>query len=350
MKKNLLWTLLMGAVLAPLSVLATSFEEQPFSTLVSNETLLERAQKATADVFPDADTVTLHDGEHVRYDAEGRFVDVMDVCVKVLTERGRRGTRTQSFYYSAHYALAPRFVVAEVLHADGSVTPIDPATNTKEQIDRSSMGSNIYDPNNKIVELTIPDLQIGDSLHLVVERENFKARVEKSWSDFALFEDTAPILYSIYEVHAPNELPIRSIQLRDRPTDSGSEAEYTTQELETATLHRWEFRNVPQVFPEPSTPELYTCVQRLLLSTESDWRDLSRWYDRLCQPRLDAVNEAMRKQVAELIEGVPDEAGRIRVLFDFVSQQIRYMGITDEEVAPGYEPHDVSLKIGRAHV
>ena len=30
-------------------------------------------------------------------------------------------------------------------------------------------------------------------------------------------------------------------------------------------------------------------------------------------------------------------------LFQFVSQDIRYMGITTEEEAPGYEPHDVAI-------
>ena len=33
----------------------------------------------------------------------------------------------------------------------------------------------------------------------------------------------------------------------------------------------------------------------------------------------------------------------IEALFTFVSQEIRYMGITTEEEAPGYEPHDVSI-------
>ena len=34
---------------------------------------------------------------------------------------------------------------------------------------------------------------------------------------------------------------------------------------------------------------------------------------------------------------------KIESLFTFVSQDIRYMGITTEEEAPGYEPHDVSI-------
>ena len=33
--------------------------------------------------------------------------------------------------------------------------------------------------------------------------------------------------------------------------------------------------------------------------------------------------------------------GAIRAMFDFVSKEIRYTGVTNENTAPGYEPHDV---------
>ena len=338
MNRSLL--LLLAAL--PALAAATTFEERPFATRATREQLLERAARATPEAYPDADTVILHDGEHVLYDASGRYLEASESCVKVLTERGRRDTRSQSFWYTARYSRPIRFIVAEILRPDGSATPLDTAVLVNERTDRSGMGSNIYDPMDKIVELTVPDLQIGDSLHIVVERETFKSRAENSWSDWVLFEDTSPILYSVYEVWSPDARPLKSIQLRD-PVGKGPL--YTTAPAPSgnATLHRWESSDMPQVFPEPDMPRLYTCVERLLVSTESDWRDLSRWYDRLCQPRLDAVNDAMRAKVAELVAGCADDSARIRAIFDFVSQQIRYMGITDEDVSPGYEPHDVSL-------
>ena len=320
-----------------------AFLHTPFAQLAAPDFLAAECARATAEAYPDADTVVVLDAEHVRYDPDGAYISLGEVCVKALTEPGRRDIRTQSFWYTERYSRKPRFLVAEIIRPDGSRVALDTEALVNERTDRSGMGSNIYDPLDKILELTIPDVQIGDALHYVIERETLKSRMENAWSDWSVLEGTDPILHAYYEVAAPAERPLRSIQLRD-PAPCGSSFSTNFVDGATgATIHRWEFADVPQAFPEPDMPSLYTCVQRLLLSTEADWRDLSRWYDRLCQPRLDAVNDAMREKVAELTRDCSDDDARIRAVFDFVSQQIRYMGITDEDVSPGYEPHDVSL-------
>ena len=321
----------------------------PFGTLATPEFLDAECARATAEAYPDADTVVVLDAEHARYEPSGADISLGEVCVKALTEPGRRDIRTQSFWYTARYGKPPRFLVAEIIRPDGSRVALDTAALVNERTDRSGMGSNIYDPMDKIVELTIPEIQIGDALHYVVERETFKSRAENSWSEWVVFEGTDPILHTFYEVAAPAERPLRSIRQRDPAPGGTAFATNFTDAASGATIHRWEFADVPQAFPEPDMPSLYTCVHRLLLSTEADWRDLSRWYDRLCQPRLDAVTDAMREKVAELTRDCADDDARIRALFDFVSQEIRYMGITDEDVSPGYEPHDVSLTFGNRY-
>ena len=51
----------------------------------------------------------------------------------------------------------------------------------------------------------------------------------------------------------------------------------------------------------------------------------------------------MKATVAELTQGLTDRRKKIEALFKFVSQKVRYMGITLEKEAPGYEPHDVRI-------
>ncbi|MGN0847771.1 MAG: DUF3857 domain-containing protein [Kiritimatiellia bacterium] len=51
----------------------------------------------------------------------------------------------------------------------------------------------------------------------------------------------------------------------------------------------------------------------------------------------------MTNAVDELVRECPDEPAKIRALFKFVSQEVRYMGLTLEDDAPGYEPHDVAI-------
>ena len=94
---------------------------------------------------------------------------------------------------------------------------------------------------------------------------------------------------------------------------------------------------------------MYSCTQRILVSTVKSWADISRWYDDLCKEHLAKVNEAMKQKTAALIADKKDDTAKVMALFQFVSQQIRYTGITDEDTAPGYEPHDVDQTFDRRH-
>ena len=109
------------------------------------------------------------------------------------------------------------------------------------------------------------------------------------------------------------------------------------------TLLRWTARDVPQAFAEPNMPPLSRCVQALWLSTAKDWPTVSRWYWKLCEPHLAATTPAMTNLVRDVVKGCQTRDSKIRALFKFVSQEIRYMGLTLEDGAPGYEPHDVNV-------
>jgi transglutaminase-like putative cysteine protease len=90
------------------------------------------------------------------------------------------------------------------------------------------------------------------------------------------------------------------------------------------------------MFPEPDMPPVWTQVQHVRVSTVGSWQELSKWYWELCLPHLERTNPAMTNKVAEI--------GRdVRAIFKFVSQEIRYMGLTLEDTSPGYAPHDVDI-------
>ena len=145
---------------------------------------------------------------------------------------------------------------------------------------------------------------------------------------------------AIVEIDAPAELPLRSIALKGEVKGT---VKHVQKKEKGRILYRWHALNVPQVLHEPGMPEIHTCVQRLLVSTARSWEEVSRWYWNLCRPRLAAVTPAMKKTVENLVKNCKNDLEKVRTVFQFVSQNIRYMGITPEKEAPGYEPHDVKL-------
>ena len=90
-------------------------------------------------------------------------------------------------------------------------------------------------------------------------------------------------------------------------------------------------------------PPLWNVVQRVMVSTIPDWKFISKWYWELCRPHMEKTTPEMRETVEKLVAGAADRNKKIEAIFQYVSQNIRYMGLTTETVAPGYEPHDVDI-------
>src|SRR5205085_2690590 len=143
-----------------------------------------------------------------------------------------------------------------------------------------------------------------------------------------------------YEFIGAQDKPLRSkVVLAEVPGTVSHEEK--TQDGQIHYL--WTARNVPQIFPESGMPEAFTVCQRLLVSTAYDWKEVSQWYWKLCEPHLKSATPEMTAKATELAAKGATTEEKVRAIFKFVSQEIRYMGITTEKEAPGYEPHDVNI-------
>ena len=297
--------------------------------------LLLAAVAAAADVttgrFPDADAVLVEDVTRIAYRPDGTFIETCESRTKVLTEKGRREERTIRLDYSKRYGEASVDSVV-VVGTNGVSRRIDVAANSKEATNNGLMAENIYDPLDRQIVCQIPDLEVGETVCVKTTRRGLKPRCRDQWSGLELLEATCPILDARVEIVAPKERPLKKIAIR-HPLGNVTRgfASLRNGDMEyifTAT-------NSPQAFPEPDMPPLYTQVQNLRVSTAADWPEISRWYWDLCAPHLAKTNAAMVAKAKEL--------GSVRAIFKFVSQEIRYMGLTMEDTSPGYAPHDVDV-------
>ncbi len=297
------------------------------------------AAEVTKERFPDADAVVLDECEKVSYRPDGSY-DMTEECVtKILTEAGRREESSLSLDYSKRYGEAQILYVGTVA-ADGSERQIDISKTMKEATDNSSMSSNIYDPLDRKITAMIPGLKIGDVLKVKTRRKMLKPRCQGKYADISVMEWSHPILRSTFEVTAPKELPLKKIAIRH---PLGNIVTNLTKKADGSLVYSFVATNSAQVFPEPDMPPLYTQVQHIRVSTASSWQEISSWYWGLCEPHLAKTNAAMVAQVKSIVEDNPDRSQLLRALFKFVSQEIRYMGLTLEDKSPGYSPHDVNI-------
>ena len=314
--------------------------EPPQGFLLDAPPVIATAKTVTAQRFPDADRVLVNNHVLEVFEKDGTSIHWDDEYSKVLTEKGRRDAASFDMAFDVHYGTA-MVCRAEIIKPDGRVVAIDTEKYARVMIDSGQMGANIYDPASKVLSFSLPGLEVGDLYHMLTCTMTTKARMPNTWSDYSVFEFNMPIVNLEYDISAPAERPIRHKILRAPVTNTVAYAE--TRLPSGRTLHAWRVSNVPQMFPEPDMPPMHTQVQRLLLSTIDDWRTVSRWYWDLCQPALGKTTSEMKKAVDTLTADATSRDEKIRRIFKFVSQEIRYMGINAEDVAPGYEPHDVSL-------
>jgi len=304
------------------------------------------AAEITPAQYPNCDEATVEQRSVRVYQADGTGECQDETFVKVLTEKGRRDNRTLTMYFMLPYTTVavPRL---EVIKPDGETVPVDVAANSRESIDDSQMAANIYDPNMRVLRVNIPGLDIGDVVHSV-ERETIERPfIAGEYAEENIFEGPGFIRHITYEVHAPADRPLKRIALRDEVP--GTVTASTRPGTNHTIVYRWEVNNVPRMFDEPSMPPYEEVLQRLFVSTLPDWAAVSKWYWDLSLPHLDATTPEMKQTVKELTAGAQTDMDRIKALFYFVSNKIRYMGITPEKDRPGFEPHDVCITFDKKY-
>ncbi len=315
------------------------------SGLLDRAKVIEAAKGITPEKYPNSDDILVDDHIFVRYQRDGTAVIWDDTFNKVLTEKGRRDNRTLSFHFTVPYSTV-EVKLLEVIKPDGTVVPVDVKAQSKVMVDRSQMGSNIYNPNNKVYRVSISGLEIGDMVRYVSHRNEVKTRMPDTWSDWTILEWNSPIKHFIYEVKGPKALPLRNIKINHAIKDS---VVSTRKEEGSTIFYRWEAADIPRMYDEPSMPPRYTVVQHLIVTTIPDWKTVSRWYWGLCKPNLDAVTPEMEQKVKEITKGLASRQEKIEAIFRWVSQEVRYLGITVEKEAPGYEPHPVKMTFEKRH-
>src|SRR6267142_2216678 len=330
----------LALTLTTLPALAGGNYDGPKWNFLDTKKVLADAAQITAEKYPDSDEATVEKKMVRVYRADGTGECQDESFTKVLTEKGKRGNRSLSLYYMLPYSAAEA-VKLEVMKPGGGVLPVDVAANSKEMIDDSQMGMNIYDPNSKILRVNIPKVEIGDVVHSITRTTIERSVIPGEFADDNVFESSGYIRHMTYDVYEPDDKPLKRIVLRDEVKGT---IKHTSEAVSNGIkLHRWEVTDVPRMFDEPSMPAYEIVLQRLLVSTTPDWEDVSKWYWQLCKGHLDATTPEMKKTVEELTADSKTEMDRLKSVFYYVSKKIRYMGLTPEKDRPGFEPHDVNL-------
>ena len=294
--------------------------------------ITDALKKVQAKDYPSANEVKVIYDQAVTYQPDGQFTNTTHVATLVLTPVGKTEAASDSLYY-AKDAEKLTVVQAQVVKADGTVVPVT----AKDMQDVEQSGeANIYDPNGRAIKVTFSNLAVGDVVDLTYKLTRLLPTRMNYFNDVFDFQSTRPVLEASYTVDGPATMPLTA-QLYH--ADRGSKIDSTKARVGDRMHYAWTAKNEPQ-FVREEAMDFSLEVPMLVVTTDPSWQHFSQWWAQLTEAQLEATPD-IKAKVKELTKDAKSDDDKIKALYDFVAQDIRYRGLG---VGPrtGYTPRKAS--------
>lgn len=294
----------------------------------------ELMEKATKNNFPNAHRVLVKRVEDIEYFSDGNYQKSSEEYFKILDQFGRDNSKLLYESYNSEYT-NKEFVDVKIIR-DGEELDFDFRSSMQIQDNPSDQESNIYDENKKLIVINIPDIKVGDIVYIKEYESSKKTRMPGNYTDYIGGQEFYPILYSSTTITGPSSNPLRTSKVYN-----GIQGSYT---LETGRAGKKEWQKftvfeVPQINAEPQMPNMIDIAMRWAVGTSPTWEEISKWYYKLSEPKI-VVNDTVSKAAELIINGQQEDIDKIKAVFFWVSRNVRYMGINQEDNRPGLEPHN----------
>ena len=307
-----------------------------FAQKTDYNTAISLLQEIKASDYPESTTILIKNNEtNINEECLGN--DETETYTKILTEQGKKRKSQLYFFFDSDYDSIDVKLI-EVIKPDGAKTQLDP-TKILHKISQSSFSgfSNIYSETGWILTGSVPDIEVGDIIHIIKNDITHKARMENNFFDRIGVENYSAILKYYYILNAPKDLKIDVIHINKKDNLAKFE-EKVNGDTKSYTCT---FDYIPQIIYEPNMDDSDNFAYYIMLSTVDKWEDISTWYYGLVENHLE-INKDMQDKVTELTKDAKDKEEKIKNIFYWVAQKIRYLGVDKEKNRPGFEPHDVT--------
>jgi hypothetical protein len=286
----------------------------------------------TPEKYPDANAVVVFDSTLVTLQADGRNVTRAHKLVKILTDRGKQQFAATWDEYCLTYSKA-EIRLARVIAPDGRVTNV--AKQDIVDVPKPLWeGSKFVLPNVRVKSIQFPGLALGSSVEWITEDITHNPVMDGQYDDEELFSGGEPMLAMVYSIDAPAAMKFRWL-VKGGSLDTSFAVKGKRQ------IMTWSAHDVPRLVYEPMMPYVES-MTRLLVCTQPDWQTWSRWYYNLCSTQYE-VDSALARAIDSLTAGAATEDAKVRALYNFVDQNVRYVEASNSGKKAGYQPEKISL-------
>jgi tetratricopeptide (TPR) repeat protein/transglutaminase-like putative cysteine protease len=239
-------------------------------------------------------------------------------------------------YESATQSLVIDFV--RVRKPDGTIvdTPPDSVQDLPAEITREAP----FYSDLREKQVAVRSLSVGDVLETRAHWQTAKPLVPgQFWFWFNFSRDTVCLQQNL-RISFPNDRAVKWSSPGYQPTitQEGSRRILTWNlvQLKSKTTDEQKKEQDQQAY-DLSTGKLPP--PDVQISSFASWAAVGAWYDGLQRDRV-KPDQAIQAKATELIEGAGDDDAKMRAIYDYVSTQFRYIGVSFG--IGRYQPHDAS--------
>ncbi len=266
--------------------------------------------------------------------ADGTGTRLYTVSMRIQSESARRNFSVLSLSYP-RLSESAEFLYARVLHPDGTVQQT-PVSDSIEQPAPVTQAAPLYS-DLEIRQLPVKDLRVGDTLEWQGRSTIQHPEIPNQFWGQDTVATNAVCLRETFELRTPLASHL-TVWTNPRANTLFAETTSATERVSTWTHSSLDPTVGPKADQERDlrAKHMLTSEEELDLTkgalpsfaytTFPDWAAVGAWYRSLSVGRVEP-DTAIRAKVAELTAGKSTDLAKAQALYDYVSGNIRYIGI-----------------------
>ena len=289
---------------------------------------------ATEEKYPLAGAVVILADEKMKLLPDNTLAYDSHYIVKILNERGKNDFSEIVLGYDSTYEKV-EIEYARTIKPNGEVA----AVGEKDIRDVSRYLNFPLYSNARARIISMPEIAEGSIVEYKI-RTTQSQLINKDDFDIAYnLQETEPVVSARLAISIPKNRNLRIKTLNPEYNPKNFNLSPVISETGEDKIYRWEFKDIPQIEVEPNMPPKTEINPLILASTFDSWEEIYKWWRGLSKDRI-SPDKAISDKVSELIQGKKTLEDKIRAIYNYCAQEIRYVGI--EYGQAGYQPHPAS--------
>ena len=289
---------------------------------------LEAALKTApnASQWPNYDYVRLLDIGNITIKSDGTIVAEYRETYKLFNERARRLAEVTLPYNSSYQSM--RIVHARTIKKDGTVLEVKP-----DDVRITSPFSEYLMYDDAVgMSFSMPGVEDDCIIDYTFQQVTRPLLMPGQFWLYWGFTGPEPVSLCRYTIRTPAD---KALKFKVYNDETLQPKVVSALDGHTKT-YTWERRDLKPIELEPAMPSIRDVRVWLEATSINSWQDVSSWFWGLQKPQAEP-NDAIRTTVKKLVTDKMTEEEKARVIYDWVANRTRYVGI--EIGMSAYKPH-----------